>query len=1219
MVAFLATATAASAALIGAPGGSAVASAPGRVGQAHAPVPGQYIVTLRDGVTTQGVAPVAGDLARHHGASVLHVYTTALHGFAARMSDTEAAALRADPRVARVVQDGYVHANATQSPAPWGLDRIDQRDLPLDNSYSPLVSGASVHAYVVDTGIRVSHQDFAGRASVGVDEIGDGQNGIDCNGHGTHVAGILGGTTFGVAKGVSLVSVRVLDCTGTGTDSQVIAGLDWVTAHAIRPAVVNMSLGGSLDPPLDTAVQNSIATGLSYAIAAGNSGADACATSPADVSQALVVAATDTADSRPSWSNYGSCVKLFAPGVNITSDWDSSDTATATLSGTSMATPHVAGSIALYLDRHPSATPAQVAAALTSTATLDHVVNPGTGSPNALDYIGFLDTAHPGEVITAVGASRTERLMDTVLAATNEANIHASQVPARPVPADASCAAVTYGATSSSGVVASPAGTDAGRDALRGSVAGTWPDATADAGKGCVDIARSDAPPRLVSASGDNASFEYYAYGLDAVTWASTSLNAPAALTQAQLQGIYHCTYTDWSQVGGSPGPIQRILPPDGSGVLVDFLTADLGVTGVAALPTSAAGCPAIERIGEDQGYDLFHGSRIYGPAGDASAFPNAILPFSAGTWTYQASHDTNPTIDVRSGVRPGGLLVDQGTNHGVAAQAVLWTGSNWALDTATVVGNATQVHNTVGLGFTQFGTTATATAGTFTSADVGKTIDSPDVYPGTTITAVVPDGSSATISPGAATTGTADAAIGSPVVSEATTLATIAPFPGVHYLANVIDNTEPSYVAARALIGFQDASGGVQSSLCNGGHAEDILDNGFLPLAAQTSPGGNVGVTCRLATPTSATPGVITGSGSTIAALPMQFWNSTAQTDGLSVNYLPTRSADGMVGYANGIFDFAATELEYSELPDPTIADTRGYQYLPDFAWGIGIAFHANDTNGNPVTSLRLSARTIAGIFTGTITSWADPAITADNGGVALPNQPLRIAYQSGQTGSTAYLYDYIAHTAPDIFTPWAQHNGLPTAHRFDSLDGIPNPGFTGVALNGADQLGQYLASPSGLWAIGDLPFGYAAAYGAPVASVRNAAGSWVAPSADAITAALRGATLNRDLSVDLAGAYSSPNPAAYPLSTYSYLVTQCASTAAAPTCRGPSPSVGTITTLASYLRSIACAGQTNLPFIGDARLPGNLSQTVADAIGRLQGTPPETLTAANCANPSF
>jgi subtilisin family serine protease len=349
-------------------------------------IPGSYLVVLKDGAPA-----LAQDLAAKAGAKVTHTYQHALRGFAGTMSETAASRLAADPAVAYVEQDATVSITATQSPVPsWGLDRIDQRDLPLNNSYTyPDHAGAGVRAYIIDTGIRITHSDFGGRAVWGTNTTGDGNN-TDCNGHGTHVAGTTGGTAYGVAKGVQLTAVKVLGCTGSGSFAGVTAGIDWVTGdHTSGPAVANMSLGAAgSNTTTENAVRNSIADGVVYAIASGNSNSDACNFTPARVAEAITVNASDINDNRASFSNWGTCTDIFGPGVGITSAWSTSDTATNTISGTSMATPHIAGGAALILGASPSLTPAQVATQMFSAATLNHIANPGTGSPNRLLFVG---------------------------------------------------------------------------------------------------------------------------------------------------------------------------------------------------------------------------------------------------------------------------------------------------------------------------------------------------------------------------------------------------------------------------------------------------------------------------------------------------------------------------------------------------------------------------------------------------------------------------------------------------------------------------------------------------------------------------------------------------------------------------------------------------------------------------------------------------------------
>lgn len=351
-----------------------------------------YIVVLDDEIVGEkgrfSIAPyIANELATTHRGKLKHIYQNALNGFAVEMTPEDAEALSLDFRVKFVEEDGTVTADVTQSNPPWGLDRIDQRNRPLSATYTYNFTGSGVRAYVIDTGIRTTHTQFGGRASNVFDAFGG--SGADCNGHGTHVAGTIGGSTYGVAKSSLPRGVRVLDCNGSGSNSGVIAGVDWVRTNFIAPAVANMSLGGGASSALDTAVNNLSNAGVPIAVAAGNSNTNACNSSPARAANAITVGSTTTTDARSSFSNFGTCLDLFAPGSGILSSWFSSDTATATLSGTSMASPHVAGVAALYKQANPGASATTVRNAIVNGATTNVVTNAGTGSPNRLLYSLF--------------------------------------------------------------------------------------------------------------------------------------------------------------------------------------------------------------------------------------------------------------------------------------------------------------------------------------------------------------------------------------------------------------------------------------------------------------------------------------------------------------------------------------------------------------------------------------------------------------------------------------------------------------------------------------------------------------------------------------------------------------------------------------------------------------------------------------------------------------
>jgi subtilisin family serine protease len=401
-------------------------------------IPGEYIVVFHDTKGVQflgGPSLVAQDIALKHGGTVLKTYEHALKGFLVKMPEAAVQGLLSDPRVKYVQENGRVQVVASQTGATWGIDRVDQTSLPLNQTYNYNADGTGVHAYIIDTGVRLTHSQFTGRMGNGFDSIPVGGTGADCHGHGTHVAGTVGGTTHGIAKKVTIHPVRVLDCQGSGTDAQVIDGINWVAANAIKPAVANMSLGGGASQALDDSVTALVNSGVATAVAAGNDNSNACNYSPARAAAAITVGSTTSSDARSSFSNYGTCLDIYAPGSSIVSASNASDTGTTTMSGTSMASPHVAGVAALYLSANPTATAQQVRDALVTNGTAGKVTSPGTGSPNVLLYSGFIgggtpppvDTTPPTTSITAPTGGAT--LSGTATISANAAdNVGVSRV-----------------------------------------------------------------------------------------------------------------------------------------------------------------------------------------------------------------------------------------------------------------------------------------------------------------------------------------------------------------------------------------------------------------------------------------------------------------------------------------------------------------------------------------------------------------------------------------------------------------------------------------------------------------------------------------------------------------------------------------------------------------------------------------------------------------------
>ena len=341
-------------------------------------IDGDYIVKVKDGADARAVAAVAGISPRFE--------YSIINGFAASLTPGQLNALRHMAEVEYVEEDQVVQADATQSSATWGIDRIDQRALPLSGTYTYTSTGSTVYAYIIDTGIATSHTQFGGRAVNVFDAFGG--TGQDCNGHGTHVAGTVGASTYGVAKGVKLRGLRVLDCNGSGSNSGVIAGMDWVKNNHTDPAIANMSLGGGYSSTVNTSANNLANAGVFLAVAAGNSNANACNYSPASATYATTVAATDRNDYRASYSNYGSCIDVYAPGSSITSTWLNGGT--NTISGTSMASPHVAGVGALYKATYGNAASSTIDSWVKNNASSGYVKSNPTGTVNKLLWKGSL-------------------------------------------------------------------------------------------------------------------------------------------------------------------------------------------------------------------------------------------------------------------------------------------------------------------------------------------------------------------------------------------------------------------------------------------------------------------------------------------------------------------------------------------------------------------------------------------------------------------------------------------------------------------------------------------------------------------------------------------------------------------------------------------------------------------------------------------------------------